>query len=125
MRHKICQISNRNGKMTRARCSALALLLSVCCLGPAPLYAQVGPAAPAYGDSRLFPAPDGSTSADYPPFDPGADCPPWYGCVEEIESASGRFGGIPVASGWRLRAEYLNWMVKKPGNQLLGAPVQG
>jgi hypothetical protein len=114
--------------MTRARCSALALLLSVCCLGPAPLYAQYaqgGPAAPAADDSRLFPAPEGTSQADCPPFDPGADCPPWYGCIEEIQSSSGRFGPIPVASGWRLRAEYLNWMVKKPGNQLLGAPVQG
>lgn len=109
--------------MTRARCYALAVLVGVCCLGQAPLYAQMGPAPAGYGDpAGLFPVDDG-----YPVDQPLAPVTPdtWYGTADQLAEASGRYGPIPVNRGWWLRAEYLNWQVRNPGNELLGSPLQG
>lgn len=109
--------------MIRAR-YALAVLIGVCCLGQSPLFAQFGPAPAAYGDQTgLFPVDDGYSPVDQP-LAPVAQAP-WYGDADQVAEASGRYGPIPVSRGWRLRAEYLNWRVGRPGNQVLGAPVAG
>ncbi|MBI3864814.1 MAG: BBP7 family outer membrane beta-barrel protein [Planctomycetia bacterium] len=103
--------------MTRARCYALALLVGVCCMGPAQAFAQYGPAPrPGYGPG-------------------GPDCPiessdpmtaaPWYGTGDDgVEPSINRFGPQARINSWFLRAEYLHWNIDSPGNVMLGAPVQ-
>src|SRR5579863_1328936 len=92
-------ISQRMGKMTRARGFALAVLLGVCCLGQASAFAQYGPPGPAPNGYAVYPygGPD--------PANP-EDC---YGSADEVEASINRFGPRVIVSGWTLRAEYLNY----------------
>jgi len=102
--------------MTRARGFALAVLLSVCCLGQASAFAQYGP-----------PGPPPNGYSVYPNGGPDPACPPenCYGTTDEVEASINRFGPRAIFSGRTLRVEYLNYDIGKPGDGILGAPVAG
>jgi hypothetical protein len=103
--------------MTRARLFALALLVGMSGLGSQSAIAQSGPGAPPAGFPGSFAPPDGFSS-------PQGDVP-WYGTADEVGAMSQQRGPLVQLDGAFLRVEYLNWNIQKPGNQLLGAPVQG
>ncbi|MSR58347.1 MAG: hypothetical protein EXS05_11835 [Planctomycetaceae bacterium] len=98
--------------MTRARCFALAVLISACPWGAVPGYAQSGPpdgyaleqgdASPAVWQPGNWTCDDCGTGRDPAPYGPAR----WI-------------------QGGFIRAEYLNWNLKDPGDGLLGAPVLG
>jgi hypothetical protein len=102
--------------MTRARLYALAVLAGLCCLGHRSVLAQAGPGAPAYG----FPGPAYPYETPTPPPDDTCRIDP-----DAIVTSGTTFGPLVHTDGAFLRVEYLNYTIKKPGNELLGAPVAG
>src|SRR5579863_2403782 len=117
-------VSQRTRKMTRARYLALAVFVGMCCLGRPSAFAQSGPPASAYGGNGW------TANTGGPQFfpDPGAmaaDESPWYGTADEVEAAGQTLGPRILFDGAFVRVEYLNYTLSKPGNVLLGAPVQG
>ncbi len=110
--------------MTRVRCFALAILISVCCFGHTQIFAQSGQMAPGYGPGANF-APGGDCPpSPYQPFDPLPSSPGYFG-ADEVEPSYNRFGPLLKTDGGFVRVEYLNYNIGNPGHQLLGAPVAG
>src|SRR5262245_61629043 len=69
---KSCHVSQRTGKMTRARCYALAVLVGVCYLGHTSAFAQYGMSGPGLSSDAGYPISPYQTQA------PTAG-EPWYG----------------------------------------------
>jgi hypothetical protein len=102
--------------MAQSRQVVLALLLGIVALATSPVMAQSGAYAPPGGG---YPGPymmDGNPYA----------CPPgdaWYGGWEEVDNIADPRAKRVWLDGGFVRLEYLNWNLRRPGNELLGAPT--
>src|SRR5262245_9371946 len=103
--------------MTPARCFALAVLIGACCLGSAALAQDGMPGVPG-----PYSSPEGVSPYRTPM---PTDAVPWYGCPDDEAYASPHPCKEKLFDGGFIRAEYLNWNIRDPGDVLLGAPVQG
>ncbi len=102
--------------MKRARCFALATLFAAGILCSAPAFAQGPMPYPAYG------APPATVYGSPAPME-GVNF--WDDCDNLAVRTEGAYGPLAIIDGTFLRAEYLNWNIKDPGDVLLGAPVAG
>src|SRR5689334_5645653 len=109
MRHISCHVSQRTGKMIRARLYALAVLASVCCLGHRSALAQAGPGAPAYGCPipAYGSAGVGLAGPYETPMPPDND--PCYINPDAINTSGQQVGPLIRTDGSFLRVEYLNY----------------
>jgi hypothetical protein len=101
------------GKMTRARCFALAVLIEACSWGAIPGFAQSG----------MPGGPGGYPPSPYRTPAPIAQPQEWYGDSEEVVSNSAPYGPARLFDGGFLRTEWLHWNLKNPGDNILGAPL--
>ena len=108
---------------TRAGLIALAVLVGLSFLGHRSAHAQSGPGVPAYGSPDFGFSPEGLDPTYQTPLPPEADSS--YLNPNYVDTGSRQVGPLVRTDGAFLRVEYLNWNIRKPGHELLGAPVAG
>src|SRR5262245_1765270 len=125
MKHISCYVSRGTGMKTRAGLIALAVLVGLSVLGHRSAHAQSGPGVPAYGSPDFGFSPEGLDPASpfQTPLPPETD--PCYLNPNYVDTGSRQVGPLVRTDGAFLRVEYLNWNIRKPGHELLGAPVAG